>query len=100
MKAKKGVYCGLCHNKLTIAKKGKHKYYICPIHNIIAYNPIPLLATLAASVAPTIIEKGSELFSKKSTPRQEAASQIIKTDSLDKPNERERVINKVLYGGK
>lgn len=96
-RSKKGVYCNLCHQKLTIAKKGKHKYYICPIHGVIAYNPLPLLGLVASAVAPTLIEKTKEKIFKTPPTKDKQPIEHIITDSKDKPNYSERVINKVMH---
>lgn len=40
MKKKAHIHCNVCHNIVTVAKKGKHRYFICPQCGVIAYNPV------------------------------------------------------------
>jgi len=66
---------------------------------MIANNPIPLIAA-GLAMAPQILDTVSGLIpskKEKSAPTHGTPEKVI-TDSLDRPNQSERVINKVLYG--
>jgi len=94
-KRKKAIYCGNCEGVAVWYKKGKYRKLICDRCGVIAHNPVPLIAAAASYLAPKVIEKVGEKFSKKSPPTEKP--QLIVTDSKDKANYSERVINKVLH---
>lgn len=95
MSKKKQIYCR-CGGTASWYKKGKnHRVLVCSSCGIIANNPIPLLMAAASYLAPKIIEKVSEKVSEKK-PTQRDATPVIFTDSKDKPNYAERVINQVM----
>lgn len=96
-KRKKNIYCGNCEGIAVWYKKGKYRKLICDKCGVIAHNPVPLVAAAVSYLAPKVIEKVGEKFSsKKATPTHEQPQHII-TDSKDKPNYSERVINKVMH---
>lgn len=105
-KKKHQFHCVKCGSEAYIYKKGRsHRLMVCPKCGIIASNPLPLLA-LAATAAPTIIDKVGGLFSKKKKKAgKEEENQAgsyprkITTDSLDKPNKGERYVLEALKGG-
>jgi len=66
------------------------------ISNCHSHNPIPLLVAGASYLAPKIIEKVSERFSKSPPTQEKEHPQHIITDSKDKANYSERVINQVM----
>lgn len=100
-KSKHTFHCVKCDNPCSIYKKGKnHRVLVCPTCGILATNPLPLLAGLAAGKA---IKTGAKLAAglvtgNKSKDKKESDVQKIITDSKDKPNMGERIINKELYG--
>lgn len=58
MKKKGCWHCGRCNRPCLIAKHGKHRFLLCPEHQIIALNPIPLIAgglALASKYIPKAI---------------------------------------------
>jgi len=95
MAKKRQIYCK-CGSPADWYKKGhKHRVLICNSCGLIANNPIPFLA-IAGSMA---VKKGIEMISPDHTnkpPLQKDKSQLIFTDSKDKPNYSERVINEVM----
>ena len=101
MKKKKGVYCSVCESEITIAKKGRKKFYICPRCGVIAHNPAPLIGMALSALTPTLIEKGKKLISGKGESAEVGGAspkQKIISDSLDKPNKSERYVNMALRG--
>jgi len=93
-KAKKHIYCSNCEGVAVWYKKGKYRKLICDRCGVIAHNPIPLIAMAGTFLAKKGIEKISEKISKpKSTPYE---SQHLITDSKDKANYSERVVNQVM----
>ena len=94
MRKKKQIICR-CGSAAEWYKKGKsHRVLICARCGMIANNPAPLIAAGLAAAAPYVIEKGASLLggSKKNTP----GENVIITDSKDRPNYGERVINRVM----
>jgi len=97
-------HCQKCGLGCEIYKKGKgHRVLVCPNCGILATNPFSIGKALLGA-GKTIPGAGAILgaleggFSGSSTPTtsREKPSHII-TDSKDKPNYSERVINKVMH---
>jgi len=92
-KKKKQIHCR-CGSEANWYKKGKnHRVLICNRCGMIANNPAPLLAMAASALAPTLIEKGSEFIG---GGKKKEGGGVIVTDSKDRPNYGERVINQVM----
>lgn len=87
-KPKKGLYCSKCEGLITIAKKGKKRYFICDNCGVIAHNPLPLLGVGARIVGGAIANR----FMKKSGIPKQAREEItegvrdIIFDNKDIPN--------------
>lgn len=98
-KLKHQFHCEKCGNPCEIYKKGKnHRVLVCPTCGVLATNPLPLLAGIAAGKAiKTGVQAVSGLVTGKSKKKESDVQRII-TDSKDKPNYGERVVNKELYG--
>lgn len=106
-------YCDNCDSPCLIYRKGtKHRVLVCPNCGVLATNgkavktiakrgakallgEIPGASLIMEGVgAARDIKKGMK--TSKSPPLSE--KQRVYTDSADKPNQGERIINKVLYG--
>lgn len=96
-KRKHQFHCNSCNSPCEIYKKGKgHRVLVCPNCGILATNPLPLI--------PLAISAGASLLSKKSSNKQSAdtappAKQKIVTDSLDKINATDQIIERVYKRG-
>lgn len=95
-------HCEKCGSPCEIYKKGKkHRILVCPTCGVLATNPLPLLAGMLAGKA---IKTGVKAVSSAvgmvtgKKDKKESDVQKIITDSKDKPNYGERVVNKELYG--
>lgn len=115
MRKKKVLHC-VCGMPTQTYKKGKgHRIILCPSCGVIATNPIPLAlaaASLAAPVAKKLAVAGLKRLGRTAVEKvvsssesgipQEGAPSSSKvfhvTDSRDRPNMRERIINRELYG--
>ena len=94
MRKKKQIHCR-CGSPAEWYKKGKnHRVLICARCGMIANNPAPLIAAGLSMAAPYVIEKGAQLLGGKK--KDAGDSQVIVTDSKDRPNYGERVINQVM----
>ena len=110
---KNTFYCDNCDSPCMIYRKGsRHRVLVCPKCGVLATNgkagktllkrgakavlgEIPGASFIMEGVgAVSDIKKGMK--TSKSPPLSE--KQRIITDSADKPNQSERIINKVLYG--
>jgi hypothetical protein len=107
-KAKKGIYrevSGESHY-CRWYKDGKRRVLVDTVtHEVIAHNPLPLLA-LGASLAPSLIEGAVDMFSKKkkTTSSTTTVQPVTRTDNLDKPNKSksdewaEKILRGEMYG--
>ena len=95
MRKKKQIHCR-CGSPADWYKKGKnHRVLICARCGMIANNPAPLIAAAARVAAPFAISKGAELLGIGGK-KDEKERDVIITDSKDRPNYGERVINQVM----
>jgi len=94
MRRKKVIHCGRCDSPATWYRKGKnHRVLLCGRCGVIASNPAPL----AALAVPALSAAGSWAMGKMSKKGEEAGErQVIVTDSKDRPNYGERVVNQVM----
>ena len=111
---KNTFYCENCDSACLIYKKGKsHRVLVCPKCGVLATNGKGVLKSVAKRATRGVIGEipGASLVMeglglagdikkgmKTSKTAQKAEVQRIVTDSKDKPNQGERIINKVLYG--
>jgi len=93
-KPKKAIYCGNCEHVAVWYKKGKYRKLICDNCGVIAHNPVPLLMAAGSFLAKKGIQKIISPKTERTPPPEHAAIQY--TDSKDKANYSERVINKVM----
>lgn len=75
MAKKRPIHCAKCNNEITIAKKGKHRYFICPECGIIATNPVPLIPIATRLIGSAVVSKiGKKVFSRGETEHVSSAS--------------------------
>lgn len=96
-------HCQACGSACDIYKKGKaHRVLVCPSCGVLATNPTVLgkVAKGLLRSVPIVGDVAAEFIGNgdgKAKNTKPKADKVI-TDSLDKPNRGERIINRELYG--
>ena len=87
-KPKKGIYCAKCEGLVTIARKGKKRFFICENCGLIAHNPLPLIGMGARLVGGALVNRALKKSGVRNPERQDIvdeAKEII-FDNKDIPN--------------